>query len=313
MPRFAVKPDRRNPEPPQEADAIPRSVSIRAIDLVPHERSTPHAHAFVGQLAWVMSGALRISTPGKLWFVLPSQGLWLPPGVMHGVEVGPAPVQMRNVYARPEMFEGLPDQVCILAVDRLLRELIDKTSGLPRLYAAHSSQERLMLTMMDQIIASTTYTGPVCSSSIQIKRSVTGEETSFDHSTPLSSGEKPGRTAAVESDHASIPMPTDPRLVRVCDALLSNPADDRSLAEWSRLAGASERTLARLFKTETGMAFGDWLRHLRILQACQRLMAGEPMSDIAYGLGYSSQSAFITMFKRVTGQTPTKYYQMMCK
>ena len=43
----------------------------------------------------------------------------------------------------------------------------------------------------------------------------------------------------------------DPRLVRVRGALLADPADPRDLTEM-RAAGASVRTLARLFRAETG-------------------------------------------------------------
>ena len=50
-----------------------------------------------------------------------------------------------------------------------------------------------------------------------------------------------------------LPMPSDRRLPAVTARLLDDPADQRTLAAWSRSAGA--RTLARLFVAETGMSF----------------------------------------------------------
>ena len=52
-----------------------------------------------------------------------------------------------------------------------------------------------------------------------------------------------------------LPLPRDARLKSITDRLLSEPEDNRDLAAWGKHAGASERTLARLFRRETGMTF----------------------------------------------------------
>ncbi len=104
-----------------------------------------------------------------------------------------------------------------------------------------------------------------------------------------------------------LPAPRDPRLRAITDALLEDPSDARDLATWSRTAGASERTLARLFHKETGMGFRAWRQQLRLLDALKRLAAGEDVTSVALNLGYHSPSAFIAMFKRVLGYTPGQY------
>lgn len=104
-----------------------------------------------------------------------------------------------------------------------------------------------------------------------------------------------------------LPLPLDPRLKAVTDALLADPSDNRELAQWGRLAGASGRTLARLFRRETGLTFAGWRRQLRLLAAVSRLAAGEPVTAVAYELGYHSPSAFIAMFRRVLGAPPGHY------
>ena len=105
-----------------------------------------------------------------------------------------------------------------------------------------------------------------------------------------------------------LPMPRDRRLKVVTDGLIADPADERPLAAWATVAGASARTLARLFQTETGLSFRAWRRQLRLHEALSRLAAGEPVTSVAYAVGYDSPSAFIAMFRRATGTTPSRYF-----
>ncbi len=104
-----------------------------------------------------------------------------------------------------------------------------------------------------------------------------------------------------------LPLPRDPRLKAVTDSLMAEPGDNRDLAAWGRRAGASGRTLARLFRRETGMTFAGWRRRLRLLAAVSRLGAGEPVTTVAYDLGYHSPSAFVAMFRRSLGAPPGRY------
>ncbi|MGE4544295.1 MAG: helix-turn-helix transcriptional regulator [Pedobacter sp.] len=104
-----------------------------------------------------------------------------------------------------------------------------------------------------------------------------------------------------------LPMAQDRRLLRVMEALLENPADKRDLEQWGVVAGASGRTLARLFVTETGLTFGAWRKRLLLQEAIKRLDQGQQVTRIAYDLGYQSLSAFVGMFRRIMGAPPGKY------
>jgi AraC-like DNA-binding protein len=104
-----------------------------------------------------------------------------------------------------------------------------------------------------------------------------------------------------------LPLPRDPRLKAITEALLAEPGDNRDLMAWGKRAGASGRTLARLFRRETGMTFAGWRRRLRLLAAVSRLGAGEPVTRVAYDLGYRSPSAFVAMFRRSLGMPPGRY------
>jgi AraC-like DNA-binding protein/mannose-6-phosphate isomerase-like protein (cupin superfamily) len=103
-------------------------------------------------------------------------------------------------------------------------------------------------------------------------------------------------------------VPHDPRLMKIYDRLCANPADKRSIEDWGKLVGATGRTLARQFKRETGMGFGQWRQQIRILEALKRLGLGETVTAVAIELGYDSTSAFISMFKKSLGKTPGQYF-----
>jgi AraC-like DNA-binding protein len=105
-----------------------------------------------------------------------------------------------------------------------------------------------------------------------------------------------------------IQIPSDERLSKIYEHLSKNPSDSRSLEEWGKKVGASGRTLARRFRSETGMSFGQWRQQVRILEALRRLGTNAPVTTVALELGYDSPSAFIAMFKRALGKTPGRYF-----
>ena len=119
------------------------------------------------------------------------------------------------------------------------------------------------------------------------------------------------RTAAVAPLH--LPLPADPRAAKVTRALQSDPSDQRSLAGFAKSCGASPRTLARIFRRETGLSFGAWRQQLRLLRALERLAKGDAVTMIALELGYESPSAFIAMFGRAFGVTPGRYFSVAPK
>ena len=66
--------------------------------------------------------------------------------------------------------------------------------------------------------------------------------------------------------------------------------------------------LATLFKKEKGETFGNYLLRIRISTAKSLLTRTEyTYSQIAYSLGFCSQSHFIKTFRKETGLTPKEY------
>jgi AraC-like DNA-binding protein len=102
-----------------------------------------------------------------------------------------------------------------------------------------------------------------------------------------------------------IPVPSDRRLAAVCNRLLDDASGAETLEQLARHAGASSRTLARLFERELKMSFVRWRQHVRLANALGRITAGEAIKNVARGAGYASCSAFTAMFRQVLGVTPS--------
>ena len=99
--------------------------------------------------------------------------------------------------------------------------------------------------------------------------------------------------------------PQDARAARFTELVRAAGAN-APLACLLRQAGASRRTMERLFRSETGMSLGQWLRRARLLEGLRRMAAGGSVSAAAFDLGYSSPSAFISMFRKQLGATPAR-------
>lgn len=99
----------------------------------------------------------------------------------------------------------------------------------------------------------------------------------------------------------------DRRLRRVTGWLRDDPGQDVTIADLATRAGCSARTLARLFVAETGLPFGRWRDHVRVVAAVDRLTRGQSITQAALDLGYQSASSFTTMFTRVLGVPPGRY------
>ena len=113
----------------------------------------------------------------------------------------------------------------------------------------------------------------------------------------------------VEAMPLQLPHPVDARASRVAEVLKGNPSDARPLEELCRTAGASKRTIERLFQLETQMTLGEWRQQLRLVQSLRLLAAGEKITHVALEAGYSTPSAFIAMFRKVLGVTPSRYFE----
>ncbi len=114
----------------------------------------------------------------------------------------------------------------------------------------------------------------------------------------------PALLAPAAHPSLDLPLPLDDRARRVAQALLADPADPRSLADWGRFTGSSERNLSRIFRAETGRSFADWRTDARMRTAVEMLVAGLPVGSVGRRVGYSNPSAFVHAFRLRFGRTP---------
>lgn len=99
-------------------------------------------------------------------------------------------------------------------------------------------------------------------------------------------------------------MPRDTRLVRLCERVLGNLSDSPSITQLGMEVGLSERSIIRLFPTETGMSLGRWQMQARLMKAFELFNQGHSVTYVALELGYSGPSAFSKMFRRWMGVAP---------
>jgi len=102
-----------------------------------------------------------------------------------------------------------------------------------------------------------------------------------------------------------LPLPQDRRLRH-----LSNVDTLPPLKALARYSGASEKTISRIFLRETGLSFQQWRQQWRLIKAIELLGEGDGQSDVAGKLGFSSDSAFCTFFKNMTGSSPGTYMML---
>jgi AraC-like DNA-binding protein len=116
-----------------------------------------------------------------------------------------------------------------------------------------------------------------------------------------------GEIALLPWENLCLPMPRNPRIRRLVEAIIANPSSKDSAIEWAARFGLSERTMSRLFNHDIGMSWGDWKRQLLVTLALQRMANGSSVQTVALSLGYESASSFIAMFKRTLGKPPGQY------
>ena len=102
----------------------------------------------------------------------------------------------------------------------------------------------------------------------------------------------------------------DKRMAATIRAMHSDPALRWTLQSLAQHAGMSRTVFAMKFKEAVGLSPMDYLTRWRMLLAGDKLKNfGAPIAAIAKSLGYESDSAFSTAFKRVMGCLPRSYGQ----
>nr|WP_283105004.1 AraC family transcriptional regulator [Shewanella dokdonensis] len=102
----------------------------------------------------------------------------------------------------------------------------------------------------------------------------------------------------------------DSRVLKALGAIHTEPSRNWQLSELAAVAGMSRTGFARLFIQATGTSAIHYLTQWKMRLASRELrLSSEPIKQIAYKLGYVSESTFSTAFKRLYGTSPTEHRQ----
>ncbi|HVT67885.1 MAG TPA: helix-turn-helix transcriptional regulator [Trebonia sp.] len=261
-----------------------------------------HDHA-EHQLVCPRAGALHVRTDRGAWVVPLGRAVWLPAGVPHS----------HRAHGRTQMLT--------LSFPSPARRRAGAGSALPGTVLDDIVLDDLVLDGTQPTVVAV---GPLLREVIVELAAGTGGTEGNDGGARPDGGGGPNR-ALGPADQADLyrialrrlvpapalrhhlPAPADPRLRDIAAILAEDPADPRTLAELGRAAGASERTLSRLFRRDTGMTFPQWRAQLRLQHAMLALAAGSSVTAAAVDSGYGNISAFIAAFREAFGVTPAAY------
>nr|WP_228372436.1 AraC family transcriptional regulator [Chryseobacterium daeguense] len=100
-------------------------------------------------------------------------------------------------------------------------------------------------------------------------------------------------------------MPSDERLIPVCNSINSNFRYNLDIENLAEKAKMSVRSLQRIFKNETGITLQKYLQLTRILKSIELIDTRQyTLSEIAYMVGYQSLSAFSLSYFSVMKSKP---------
>lgn len=103
---------------------------------------------------------------------------------------------------------------------------------------------------------------------------------------------------------------TGPKLRQVTEYIADNFANEIKLSELAQVAGMSDFHFAREFKKTTGFSPHQYLINFRIERAKTYLKQNElTLSEVSLRSGFSHQSHFTRLFRKITGTTP-KLFRM---
>jgi len=100
----------------------------------------------------------------------------------------------------------------------------------------------------------------------------------------------------------------DPQIGKALGALHARPAQRWTLQGLAAEAGMSRSVFAERFRELVGASPIDYLARWRMLLAADRLRTStDAIATVALAVGYESESAFGTAFRRIMGRSPRRY------
>ena len=224
-------------------------------------------------LLYASEGAIRLGAGAREWLLPPAFAAWIPAGTPIAFDL-PHPVVTCSVLFAPGFCAAVrpapPDRPVVFAMSPLAREMVRHA----RRWGPDARDGP---------------DGPDGDDARTFFRALAGVAAEL---------------AATPAD-VWRPASEDPSLARALRYTEDHMGRAVTLGEVAAYAGLSERTLLRRYTRAFGLTWAQSLRRARMIAATERLATtGDPVTAIAFDVGYASLSAFNAAFRRFAGTTP---------
>ncbi len=255
---------------PPFSDQLPAPVFFRTEHMPAHATYPVLRHAW-GEFVYSYSGVTEVKAGNAHFIAPPHLGLWIAPDIEHTGFNHQEAVHC-SVYIRRDLCHGMPEESCAVMVTPLVRSILEHLRDLREPHAqtdAPQPQPQPARARLLRVLVD--------------------------------------QLSTCRTTGSFVPHSDDAELNTILQRLRDDPADNRTIAELAALVNLTERTLIRRCQRELGMSLTDWRQRLRFVAALPMLRDGRSVESVAFDLGYASSSAFIAMFRRLTGSSPKRF------
>jgi len=220
------------------------------------------------QLLYAFEGAIEVESARGRHLIPRQLAAWIPAGVPHRTSIHR--VRSGSVFFPPAMVGNPGDRVRTVLASGLMRAMIRESMRWPFRQSATDQSATDVSTAFFAAMSN------LCSEWI------------------------------TRETELLLPRSQDARVTRALEFTRRRP--DVTLAAVCKHAGMSERSLRRHFKADVGLAWEDYRRRARLLDAIALLSDTDvAIGDIAMRCGFESPSAFAKAFRLAIGEAPRDY------
>ncbi|WP_432711609.1 AraC family transcriptional regulator [Pedobacter sp.] len=225
-----------------------------------------------GQFLYTEGGVIHVTTTDKTFFLPARHYMWIPPNQLHSIHPCSEHVTMRNLYFPVEENDvEFYAEIAIYPINDLLLQLILFTNR----FQGHLYP--------DQVSA--------YRASLALK-AILPEISLFQ--LPL-----------------ALPYAKDKRLDTVINYINEHLQEILIFPDIAAQFGLSERSLSRLFQSDVGMSFIQYLTIQRMIRAIQYLLVDKlSVKEVATMVGYNSIPTFSNTFYKTLGTRPSAYIKI---
>ncbi len=252
--------------------SLPEIDALASSVFVKHERFEKfipyHSHT-KGQLSYVEGGLAYLQVNEKKYVIPAKHYFWVPKGLTHILKIGHSGTILRSLffYTHDDDNDPFYSEVGIYPINDLLFEMIKYSDS----WYGHinpGESRFLFLSVIKNILPE-----------ISNKR------------LPI-----------------ALPFSENERIKPILDYMSINISDNHSLESIGKEFGMSERSVSRLFQQTLSTSFLQYLKLLRMVKSIELMLQTDlSMSEIAYGVGYGSLSAFSNAFIQLLNLRPSDF------